>query len=142
MEYYIQLPGPNQNQQQQQGPGQPIGLDPSQSKKLIDANARNINAIARIHEANARSAEASARMAEAQILLNGMAELRMALHFPAISEEQNAVTEKTNLKPLFKEELVDQLQLHYMQAYKRYEDFTKETLELYKTPKKDDNVPQ
>jgi hypothetical protein len=123
---------PNEQQpQDQHQPQQALPIDKSVGNKLVEAQSRNIEAIARINEAQAKTAEAQAIMAQAQILLNGMAELRMALHMPSVDEDQNAVTEKTTLKPMFTEDHVQNIQINYMVLYKKYEEFTGDVIKKY-----------
>lgn len=128
---YNIYPNPNEQHPQDQHQPQVLPVDKSVGNKLVEAQSRNIEAIARINEAQAKTAEAQAIMAQAQILLNGMAELRMALHMPSVDEDQNAVTEKTTLKPMFTEDHVQNIQINYMVLYKKYEEFAGDVIKKY-----------
>lgn len=129
----------NQEQHHQPNPMQQIPVSKESADEFAKANTRNVNAMADINEANARlaraqaaSAEAAVKMNQAQILLNGMAELRLALHIPTVDPVQSGVGEATKLLPMFDNDQVEALRLHYLNAFQKYETFANEVIDGFR----------
>lgn len=108
---YTLLPEQQPQQQPQQRQLQPVNIQVPIEVHIaqIAAQTRQIDAIARINESF--------------IILNGMAEIRMALNIPSVAENDSGTSERAPLKPMFEPEQVTRLQEAYMRLSERYYKF-------------------
>lgn len=107
-----------------------------QPTKLIEPTEKEIEDFAGKPPVNAKLAEAQtivigshARLNEAQLFLNGLAELRMALGSPSVSEGDSGIGDRAKLQPMFDDIGLGQLRKRYMKLFDRYMMYT-ENFEL------------
>lgn len=123
--YYSKWP-PDQPTPNQQQPAQPqiVALPTEVLIEQVMANVRNIHAMARINESI--------------ILLNGMAEIRMALNIPSVADGDIGSSERVPLKPMFEQDQIAQLQAAYLSLSERYHKFTLHTMRELKIGKQEE----
>ena len=109
MNYYISLPAQEDSGGQKNPNQQSIPIDSETIKMQIEAQTRNTHALARINEGI--------------ILLNGLAEIRMALNIPSVAEDDTGNGERPALRPMFEPEQIAILQKSYLSMSERYHRF-------------------
>lgn len=79
-----------------------------------------------------RNMQAIVRMNESQLLLNGLVEIRQALYYTGVAEDDKGTGERPPLKPIFNEENQKKLQFAYLNLYMRYSNYCDEALKEMK----------
>jgi hypothetical protein len=84
---------------------------------------------------------AIARTQQCQIFMNLLAEIRMALNLPKVSESDSGIGDRAKLEPMFGEDHLNEIRLAYLETLNRLMQYQKHTLDmLIPKPKKDETT--
>ena len=99
---------------------QPNNGQPNQTQPMPPPIPIGHEELKKLFEAQSRTELAVARQNEIQPIMQGLAEIRMALNFPAIQEGDQGSGERPAIKPIFSEDNQKKLQTAYLNLWMRY----------------------